>query len=436
MMKPLLPCAGLLLLSAYLPALCAAQVNASSTTSLSGSVSDPSFSPSLVTSDQGSGLDSSFEGGASNLVNPSIRADVNDPTHSQLLGSALSPFDYASVNAAPQTAPQTAVVSDPQAAAGLGAFGFGGHRNLNFAPAALAHTLPSAAARQQADSFGALAAEASFAGGAGANAAFGGRASRTPASAAAFSGEGAAAPATTLPAILAPSAFPLPAVQQSALPEGNAAGTAASAPLVLTDPVLTNSSAGYDTGPEIHGDLPSAVLGVAGFFADYHTPHPVFQYDDGQTPAPGIPEAGGVLGGAPFYTYAKSGFPDSTRGSAALYDPLPAISPFGGVVESGASPFPPVSEGSVFEPGTRLNPDLHHVQILRTNSTFEAYERRLRRMRLSHGVSISQADQAYQQDLKDLHRNHGRVERKPALTQPSQTPAGLQLEMNKAQSIR
>ncbi len=183
------------------PALCPAQDNGTSISGgLSGSISDP-----LLPGSETGGFNGSFDAGTSSITNPAVHADINDPTHAQLAGSALSPLDNAGVSAAPQTSPQTGTLSDAQAAVSLGAFGFGGHRNASFAPAAAAHTLPSAASQTSTAAFGGLAARSAFAGGTETMSAFSGR--TAGAGAAQFSGEDAAKP--TLPATAAPSAFPI-----------------------------------------------------------------------------------------------------------------------------------------------------------------------------------------------------------------------------------
>ncbi len=409
------------------PAACLAQESGTSISGgLSGSLSDP-----LLPGSETSGFNGTFDASTASFTNPTLHADVNDPTHAQLAGSSLSPLVSSGVSAAPQTTPQTGTLSDAQASVGLGAFGFGGHRNASFAPAAAAHTLPSAASQTSAAAFGALAARSAFSGGAAAMSAFSGRVAGM--STAQFSGEGAEASASTLPLLATPSAFPV-AQATSLTDTATAAGNRSASPLLgFTDPVLTNSAAGYDTGPEIHGDLPTASSQTSGVYASYVPPDPVYQYDDGQTPAAGVAAAGAVLGGAPAYTHAATGFPDSTRGTAGATDPFAASPRSSGITLSTAGPFPPVSEGTVFEPRTRLSPDLH-TPPMPPISSFEAYEQKLRRFRLAHGASISQADVAYQQDLRQFHRNHGR-ERKSSLTQSTSTTAGFQLE-EKIQVVR
>lgn len=425
-MKQTFAIAALSLAVVCAPAISPAQDNGTSISSgLSGSLSDP-----LLPGSETSGLSGSFDPSTASITNPTTHTDVNDPTHAQLAGSSLSPLANPFVSAAPQTAPQTGILYDAPTAAALGAFGFGGHRNASFAPGAAAHTLPSAAPQTSGAAFGALASRSAFSGGAETMNAFSGRAAM--AGTAQFSGEGAAASASTLPPSAAPSAFPIVQAANSAGAVGSNRSNAAA--MVLTDPVLTNSSIGYDTGPEIHGDLPAASSQIGEASASYTPAAAIYQYDDGQTPSRGIASPGTLQGGAPSYSHAASGFPDSTRGTAGSQDPFTASSLYGGAAVSSAAPFPPVSDGTVFAPPTRLNPDLH-TRPAPPSSSFEAYEQKLQRFRLAHGVSISRANAEYQQDVKDFHRNHGRALRGNSLTPSTPTTAGFRLEQ-KAQTVR
>ncbi len=169
-------------------------------------------------------------------------------------------------------------------------------------------------------------------------------------------------------------------------------------------------------------------------FASYAPSTPVYQYDDGQTPSAGIAPVGAVLGSAPAYTHAASGFPDSTQGTAGATDPFTAASLSSGALST-APPFPPVSEGTVFAPKTRLNPNLHTRAVLPTGS-FEAYEQKLRRFRLAHGQSISQADAAYREDAQQFHLSRSRGGRRSSLTQSTPSTAGFRLEQKTQASVR
>ena len=388
--------------------------------SFSGSIGDPITAGST----QQGGFNPVFDAATSSFTPSSVRSDVNDPTHAQLLGSALSPLASASVNAAVQTAPRTGILSDAQSSVGLNDFGFGSQRNLSFAPGGAAPTLPSATSRSLASSYGASSTQAAFTGGVSANASFTGRVSRGSAGAGGFSGE-TASPAPS-------SGASMPATQATASTGASERSTSA-----LTDPVLTGSSAGYDTGSEIHGDLPPPAAPPAALFAPLPTPAPAGQYDDGQTPLAGRPPAAGaILGGVPEYRRAASGFPDSTKGEAgSLPDMESSLSPLSAPAFSASSPFAAISAGQFYEPKVQLSPNLH-VQLLRSTASFEAYERRLRRARLAHGASISQADDVYQQDLKDYHNSNGRAGRKSTLTQPIQSFAGPQSDLIGRKLIR
>ncbi len=88
--------------------------------SLSSSISDP-----LIGSSPNAGFNSSFDASTANLSNPSVRADVSDPTHAQLLGSTLSPFDNSYTDPQFQTSPQTGIVADARSTVGYVGFSIG-----------------------------------------------------------------------------------------------------------------------------------------------------------------------------------------------------------------------------------------------------------------------------------------------------------------------
>ncbi len=402
---------------------CLAQGDSSAGLSLTGSLSDP-----VTAGSPESGFNSSFDQTTSSFTNGAMHSDVNDPTHAQLVGSTLSPLDDALVNAAVQTAPRTGILSDAQMSVGLNDFGFGGRQNRSFLPGSGAHTLSSVAARPSSNLYGTAATQAAFTGGMSANAAFNGRAARAATQAQGFSGE-AASPATQ--GTEGSSAL------SSAQPAMDANGRDRQATVMFTDPVLTGSSAGYDTGPEMHGDLPVPSTVTASFFATAPRPDPAFQYDDGQTPLGGRPAlAGSVLGGAPEYLRSTTGFPDSTKGQAGSITSLETgVSPLSAPPTPSGSPFSPVSGGEMYQAKTRLNPNLK-AQIPRPTGSFEEYERRLRRTRLASGATISQADSVYRQDLKDYRRTNGKAGRRSTLTQPTQGLAGFQQDPAARKPIR
>ncbi len=412
-----LPPAGMLLAAFS----CLAQSDPSSAgLSLSGSLSDP-----ITAGSPESGFNTSFDATTSSFTNGAVHSDVNDPTHAQLLGSTLSPFDNAFVNAGVQTSPRTGVLSDAQSSVGLNDFGFGGHRNLSFVPGGTAHTLSSASTRPSSNLYGAASTQAAFTGGMSANAAFNGRAGRAVAAPAGFAGDASASAASSN------------TQSSAAQPSADGTGTTGRTGTQFTDPVLTGSSAGYDTGSEIHGDLPTPSTQTGSFFAIASRPEPAYQYDDGQTPLSGrAAVAGPVLGGAPEYFHSTSGFPDSTKGQAgSMLDIETGVSPLSAPPTASGSPFAAVSGGDVYQPKTRLNPNLQ-AQTTRPTGSFEQYERRLRRARLARGASISQADTVYQQDLKDYRRTNGRTGRKSTLTQPTQGLSGYQQDPAARKPIR
>ncbi len=409
-------------LLAVFPALClwaAAAARAQSTSfsnSISGSLSTP-----IADSTAESGFNSSFDAITANLPTPDIHVDISDATHSHLLGSTLSPADTAYANAYAETAPHTAALTDAQSVVGANDFYFGGgRRSQAFAAGGLQRYAGTAATRQEMrGSTGAASMAAAFTGAVSARDAFSGRAAAKRGTEAGFSGEGLA----------------LPAVQTGPGATQTLAASGApdeSAGFFATDPVLTGFTSGWKTGPELHGDMASPSLEASMFFSEAPVPREAYAFDDGQTPP--IRRAqmpGQILGLPPTFNASATGFPDSTKGEAALPTESSAqVSPFNRGVDPNGPRFAPVSDGTVYEPRTRLVPSLHERFYEPKTGSFEAYERRLQRLRISHGMSISQAASAKQDDLRAFQRSQvrrGRDETRDSIL--DQRAGGAQSEL-------
>ncbi len=401
--------------------------------SLSGSLS-PNFSQSLSDNSQTSGFNSSFDASTANLTNPDAHSDVSDDTHSQVLGSTLSPIDNAVVSAGANSTPQTNPLSSAQAAYAAQGPYFGGRRSHSFNPGNSTSAIEAAsAARANAMSgFGGSSMQAAFTGVLSSRAAFSGQSAGTQVDTQnGFSGQGVEVPVRTGGIGTTQS---LSGIGSTQALSGIGSRDIASA-YYATDPVLTNQAYTGDLG--ITGDMPSPTTQTGLMFASGSAPQIYFQYDDGQTPpitAPASP--GQVLGMAPEYAPASNGFPDSTRGTAALADEMTNLSsPFASPAMFSNSPFKPVSDGTVYSPGTRFNPDLHTLPEQHATGSFQAFERRAQEQRITHGLSISQSSEIYQQDLRNYQQSHGRRQR-PTLEEMDQRNRPLPGSINQGPSSR
>jgi hypothetical protein len=358
---------------------------------LSPSLSDPLSSSSSTT-----GFNSSFEPEATSITGSDLRTGISDPTNSQLSGSAISPLDNSYANASVSTAPRTGILTDAQAAVSARDPYFGNRYGQSFAPSGTSGQTASFTGRQAAlGSFGATSMQSAFTGNTSSKAFAG-----TPSSSVGTSLE----PPGTGGSLLTSQS----GVGMTLLSSGSTAESANS--FYATDPVLSGSTAGYEAGSQIAGDMPLPSAQTGGFFAEGSTSVPQFQYDDGQTPFSGFVAGtpGQIVGSAPDYMPSPFGFPDSTKGLAGL--PSEASnqqSPFTSSLFSSGSPFAPVSEGTVYGLTLRFNPNLH-AQPTPVPDSFEAFERRAQERRIIHGYSISQSSRMYQQDLRAYQRGQGR----------------------------
>ncbi len=317
-------------------------------TSLSPSIGE-SVSGSLTEESQTSGFNSTFDSSTSNLTNSTVHTDISDPTHSQLLGSALTPFDSAYVSGSVDTAPQPGVLTDAQAAVGAPGGSFGsGSRNQIFTAGGFA--AQSAASRAVAlNSLGQGSMRSAFSSGASSRAMFSGAASSSAGRALSFSGEGIPVPQTQTGVGATQTTLQLNKGDRA---EG----------FYATDPVLSGSTAGYEADLQLYGDLPlpSAQTGV--FFADSSgVATPQYQYDDGQTPSlyARSVAAGQIIGSSPDYGVSPFGFPDSTRGLAGLAsEAVNAVSPLERLGGAGSSSLASGNEGLSFSSTLHLIPNL------------------------------------------------------------------------------
>ncbi len=367
------------------------------------------------------GFNATFNASTASLTNPSLHTGVSDPTHSQLLGSSLSPADYeAYQSSSPETAPRTGIQTDAQSTAGASDAFFGGRQNRSFSGAG-----SFVGGRQSArETAGVLSTEAALTGTLSAHAAFSGLGPASTTSQIGFSGQSVGLPAARTG----------PGAVQTLATTGSADQNSG---YYAKDPVLTGSSSGFETGPELKGDMPSPSVETAAFFGGTGSTREQFQFDDGQTPPLSKPlTPGQILGVAPAYQAAAGGFPDSTKGLAGLPSEVElGISPFALSTNPDAPPFAPVSEGTVFAPKTQLSPNLH-MQPLNPLGSFEVYERRLQAQRLTHGLSISEAAAAKQEDLRNFQRSRNRAGRRSTLTMPNQGVPGYQPELMGSPAIR
>ncbi len=391
-------------------------------TSLSPSLSDP-----LTSDNQTEGFDSSFDSGAGSFTAATLHTDISDPTHSQLLGSSLTPMDPAYVSPYVDTAPRTGVVTDAQSVVGAYGAHSGSRLGQSFSPGA--SVAGSQMMRQSAAGISSM--QASFAGarmGRASSSDFSGASSAT-----ALAPSGPALSSTSLPS--GPGTVQAPQASGSGISKANQSSTA----YYATDPVLTGSTAGYEGDLGLNGDLPAPNTQTAGFFAEASSRDslPIYAFDDGQTPAlAGIPStSGSILPTALDYGPSPTGFSDSTRGLAGLaseasnaMSPLSAPRENGGLAASGG-------EGVSFAPTLHLVPSLHTAPVVRPSLNFEAVERHEQEQRILHGMSISQASEIYKEDLRKYQRLAGR----PLPPKPHRdlgAPQNGQQDMMGAASIR
>ena len=363
------------------------------------SLSDP-LSPNLsIPETQNDGFDSSFEPAAEGFTNNDIHSDVQDPTHSQLTGSALTPMTGASVQSYSYASINTGVMTDSQMVVGQSDFNFGGKRSQLFSPGS---SIPSASASRLSamETLGSGSAEAAFNGTAGSRLSETSQ-SGTGTAGRSFSGEGAT----------------VPKVEQGAGPKQFLSSTGApvaEGAYVATDPVLTGSTSGYETESQLGGTAPPTTQ-VEQTFADQITPESRFQYDDGQTPAlTSDPKPGSVGTGAGAvieYTPSPSGFPDSTRGLAGLPSQQSLdISPFPSLSSGSLFSPPAVSEGTVFGLKVTLNPTLHPVETAVAAPSIGlliASERRAEMQRVASGMALSDSAALYRQAIEGYRRARG-----------------------------
>ena len=398
--------------------LCAGVAHAQSLSpSISGSIGDSFAQDTAI-----SGLDSTFGGDAASIQGSDTHTDVSDPTHAQLLGSALTPMASSYVNSTADTTPLTYSLSDAQLAAQAGTVSSGGHRSQAFVAGASASVSGAAMAGRQAavSSLGTSSMQAAFGGVTGSKAAFSGQSA--PSSAAPnFSGEmrgGAASfPGQTMPGsasgVGSPGMAQLPPnAASSMLQAGGSPG------FYATDPVLTGQS-DLTASLQLGNDAPTPSAETGVFFAEPSTLQaPQFQYDDGQTaPLPSGPRAGQVIGTSPEYMASTTGFSDSTRGTAALPTELSnATSPLErSAAGFGASPFRSLSDGLSFAVPTGVTPSLHQGEAespVRTYEAFAAYERRAQQQRILRGATVSEADSMRREDIRNYQQGrYGRSSR-------------------------
>ncbi len=354
----------------------------------------PGLSDSISQSSQTAGFNGTLDPSSANLTSDNVRADINDATHSQLLGSALSPVDLFTVNSMPQTASSHEVLTDAQQAVGAGNPLFGGRANHTFTPGGSAGVEAAANGRRMsAANFGMQSMQAAFTGGVNARAAFSNATTANIAAVPAFSGNGIAQPRTTTGIGLTQTLI-------------SSNGPDVTSIYNATDPLLSNSTSGYIADLQINGDIPSPSSVVGNEYTTDSAPKPSYQYDDGQTPLNTVQSRPGpIIGTAPEYGVPSGGFPDSTKGLAGLPPEASlSVSPFQSFRNSGTSPFAPVSDGTVFSIQTGLHPDLHRMVSAAPLGSFARYERRAQQARMHAGLNISQSSSLREQDRRDYQR--------------------------------
>ncbi len=369
------------------------------------------LSDSISQSSQTAGFNGAIDPSSANLTSDSIRADVNDATHSQLLSSALSPVDLFTVNSTPQTASSHEVLTDAQQAVGAGNSFLGGRANHTFTPGGSAGVEAAANSRRMsAANFGTQSMQAAFTGGINARAAFSNATTTNIAAAPAFSGNGIAQPRTTTGIGLTQNLI-------------STNGPDATSTYNATDPVLSNSTSGYNADLQITGDIPSPSSVVGNEYAIDFAPEPSYQYDDGQTSQNVVQTRPGfVIGSAPEYGVPSGGFPDSTKGLAGLPpEGSLSASPFQQLRNLESSPFAPVSDGTVYGIQAGLHPDLHRMVSAAPLGSFARYERRAQQARMHAGLNISQSSSLREQDRRDYQRRAEHRRRPSSVTLENNT---------------
>ncbi len=381
-------------------------------TSLSPSVSD-----SLSSSSDTEGFNGNIVPGAGNITNSELHTDVSDPTHSQLLGSSLTPLDNPYVSPYANSNPQTGVLTDAQAAVGAMLPSGGRRGEAGFNPGA--GSFGSETNRLTSlSSLGTVSMQSAFSGGAGGRAAF-----------SAASGLNSSSGSDQAGAQISPSTYSS-AMPTAVAPSAAATGGTQTATYRFTDPVLSGSTAGYEGDLELDGDLPTPSLQTGQFFAETRSPSeiaPLYDFDDGQTQSSkaGIAAAGQVFASNPEYNPSPTGFDDSTRGLAGLpSEASNAVSPLSSRLSSTSS----VLSFGITVPdmdAPRLIPSLHTAAAARPYFNFEAAERHEQEQRIIHGVSISQASEIYKQDLRKYRQQAGRaLPRRPTRDLGASQPGG------------
>jgi hypothetical protein len=411
------PCALLALLAAVLvfafaPGRALAQDDG---TSVSGSIADNTPTSGLTT-------DFDPDGG---FTQGDLHTDVSDPTHAQLLGSALSPTDFSYTAADVSANVNSSTLTDAQSAVGASDLpGFGGARNQSFAAGSSSTTAVSSERQDSRQAFASGSLTAAFSGGIS-KSAFSGRSTQlTHAGGQSFSGQGVSLPPLTVG--VGPTQT---LVQTSGAEEGQQAGGAGQAlatqdsdsqgSYYATDPALTGQAETSIPSLQLGPQIPSPKMDASGFFLEPSFGNVrQYEYDDGQTPPTAASRAlipGAVLSEPPDYIAAASGFPDSTMGTAAL--PTEASNFVSSIVplkDPDAPPFPAVSDGNVFGVKVGLHPSLHKLGQTPLHGSFRDYERKVQEERLLHGMSITQAQQFYQADLRSFQKA-GNGERKSTI---------------------
>ncbi len=357
------------------------------------------LSDSISQSSQTAGFNGALDPSSANLTSGNVHTDVNDATHSQLLGSALSPIDIFTVNSAPQTASKNEVLTDAQQAVGAGNPLFGGKANRTFTPGGSAGVEAAANGRRMsAANFGMQTMQAAFTGGVDARAAFSNATTTNAVAVSAFSGNGITQPRTVTGI----------GVTQNLVSTN---GSNSASTYDATDPVLSNSTSGYTADLQMNGDIASPASVVGNEYATDLAPEQSYQYDDGQTLRSVVQNRPGmVIGTAPEYEVPSGGFSDSTKGLAGLPSEASlSVSPFQSLHNPETSPFAPVSEGNVFGIQTGLHPDLHRMVSPAPFGSFERFERRAQQQRMHAGLSISQSSSLREQDRRAYqHRTEHR----------------------------
>lgn len=371
-------------------AIASAQISSSISGNFSPTLSDP-----LAPSSGADGFNTSFDASTSNLTNTFLRTDISDPTHAMLDGSFISPVDNANVNGFVSTQPLTQVLTDAQMAVAFGSESFGGRQSRAFAAGANSFAETGSSSATSGNSARGGFTRGAFSGSLTGRAAFSSQSASSNISGQAFSGDVSSAPVD-----------PTYSTAQSIASVSLADGTRAR---LSVDPVFANAGSGMDSSMATQGDpiQPSAEAGE--FFASDTGAQPQYQFDDGETPLLGGPlVAGRIIDTSTAYGVGAGGFSDSTKGMAGV--PLEgsgSVSPFPSLTLSGDSPFRSFSDGSVYEPKEYLNPSLSAPPTKTGNASALARARRAEQKRIEMGMSTTESEEIYQQEVKNA-RNPSR----------------------------